>query len=658
MKTVTRALCLVLCLATLTVGFVGCSGGDATSGAQVNMYLSSEVYNFDPAYAHLDSSAIKLCGLLYEGLMKLDDNGKVVKALCKDWEYKVDKGTDKESTEDDTYKMEITIKKSGWYDGSAVTADDFVFAWKRLLDPEFDGEGAELLYDIKGARERKTGAYSPDDIGLVADQQLLTIEFVRDIDPQDFLRKLTSISLVPLKQATVDHYYHWSSASTTILTNGPFTVVSYYPGTSMELVRNTYYRHDVSDKDEKPNPGKHVKPYKIIVDFKLNGEEMMEKFEEGELFYISELPASKEIREQYKDRVKLTDTLCSHVYYFNTNKAPFDNKVVRQVLSAVISRSEIVNEVVYASASTGIVPAGVKDKTNKDDFAANNQNKITDAMSISKAKQLLTAAGINPSNVPAFNITVRVNADSTVNETTGGLELSPVRKNSPDYVYNTVDYVVAEIVKEKWEKLGFTVNIKCVNAEQYQEKTSWLLQYRDSVVEDLYGINGELEYYDKSNKGNATMTAERADFDVIAVDSQMLDTTAYSALSVFATDYSGSSCDFIVDENEHQVVKMRGHVSGYNSEAYNKLIAEADEARQKGDTETLSAKLHEAEMMLLEDVPVMPIFVYKNATLSRKELSKYSFDGWGVPNFNKLRLKNWEKYLPNADDDKKGSSKK
>ena len=80
MKTITRVLCLVVCLATLAVGFVGCSGGDPTSGAQVNMYLSSEVYNFDPAYAHLDSSAIKLCGLLFEGIMKLDDNGKVVKA--------------------------------------------------------------------------------------------------------------------------------------------------------------------------------------------------------------------------------------------------------------------------------------------------------------------------------------------------------------------------------------------------------------------------------------------------------------------------------------------------------------------------------------------------------------------------------------------------
>lgn len=647
----TRVLCLVLCLATLAMGFVGCSSGDSTSGAQINMYLTSEVYNFDPAYAHLDSSAIKLCGLLYEGLMKLDDNGKVVKALCKKWSYKVDKGTDKESTEDDTYTMEITIRTSAWSDGSAVTADDFVFAWKRLLDPEFDGEGAELLYDIKGARERKTEAYSPDDIGLVADQQLLTIEFTHDIDPEDFLRKLTSVALMPVKQSVVDHYNHWASSSTTLVTNGQFTVLSYYPGSSMELGRNTYYHFDVSDKDATPNPSKYVKPYKIIVDFQLNAEEIMEQFEEGELFYISELPASKEIREKYLDKVKLTESLCSHVYYFNTNKAPFDNKVVRQVLSAVISRSEIVNEVVYASASTGVVPSGVNDKTDKDDFAANNASKITtDAMSISEAKSLLKAAGITPSTVPEFTLTVRVNADSEVDETSGKITIAPVRANSASYVYNTVDYVVAKLVQEKWEELGFKCKIECLNAENYKEKTSWLTQYRDGIVETLYGTNGEIEYVD-DNESTSSFSAERADFDVIAVDSQMLDTTAFSALSVFATEYSGSSCDFIVDENNHQTISVRGHVTGYNSEAYNKLIAEADEARIKGDTETLSAKLHEAEQLLLEDMPIMPIFVYKNATLASKELSKYDVTGWGAPVFNKLKLKNWQDHLPNSDED-------
>ena len=87
MKKFTRIVCLVLCLATLAASFcfIGCSGTGNATGAYVNMYLSNEVYNFDPAYAHLDTSAMKLLPLLYEGAMKLDEDGKVVKGLCEDW---------------------------------------------------------------------------------------------------------------------------------------------------------------------------------------------------------------------------------------------------------------------------------------------------------------------------------------------------------------------------------------------------------------------------------------------------------------------------------------------------------------------------------------------------------------------------------------------
>lgn len=645
MKKLTRILCLVLCLLMLLPSIVACSQVDLTSGAQIHMYLTSEVYNFDPAYAHLDSSAVKLLGLMYEGIMKLDDNGKVKKALCDKWEYVEDEGIDKESDEDNTYTMTITLKNSAWSDGRAVHADQFVFAWKRLLEPDFDGEGAELLYDIKGAWDRKNKGLSPDDIGLYADQKVLTIEFAHSIDPEDFLRKLTSIALVPLRQDRVDYYHDWSSASTTIITNGPFSLVSYFPGQSMELARNTYYRHDASEKDEDPNPTKYITPYKIIVDFQLNAEAMMQQYENGELFYISELPASKEVREQYKNKVKLSDSLCSHVYYFNTTKAPFDNATVRKVLSSVISRSEIVNEVVYAKPSTGFVPGNVNDKTSRDDFAENNANKISaDAMSIEEAKRLLSAAGINPANCEPFELTVRVNAYSSVNEANGMVTLYDPSRGGEN-VYNTVDYVVAQMVIEKWKELGFNCKIKLVNATQYSEKTSSLQQFRDTTVESLYGSHGEVTFIKSTdNDGNITYDTFNVDmrsFDVIALDYQLLDTTAFSALSVFAAEYSGA----VLDEN----FNTYGHITGFNNEAYNKLIAEADAARKAGDKQTLSAKLHEAEAILLEECPIMPIFVYQNVRLSR-DLSNYSFTGWGTPVFNKVKLKNWRDHLPKSED--------
>lgn len=645
MKKFTRLLCLVLCLALLCacpIALVGC-GGSSTSGAYINMYLSSEVYNFDPAYAYLDSSATKVLGLIYEGLMKLDDDGKVVKALCDKWTYKEDKGIDLESTEDDTYTMEIKIKTSAWSDGTALSAEDFVFAWKRLLEPEFDSDAAELLYDIKGAKERKTQAMSPDDIGLYADKQVLTVEFARSIDPDEFLRKLTSIALVPLRESAVTYYDDWSSAKTTILTNGPFTLGTYIPGHELVLERNLYYKHDISE-DEDPTPQKYVEPYKIVVDYSLNAEETMKKYEDGELFFFGELPADTDIRTQYKNKVKVSDSYAMCTYYFNTDKAPFDNSVVRTVLSEVIDREAIVQSVVFAKAATGMLPSAVNDLNKKDSFAANSTSKLsTTASEISVAKQKLSAAGIDPKSYGTLYLTVRAACDSSESGGTADILNKDKTKMS-----ETVDVMVAKMVIEQWNKLGFDFELKMVNAKNYQETTSELVQYTDTVVDMLYGANT----VDKDDYKVAEYEARS--FDVIALDYQMLDTTAFSLLSVFAEDFSGCQLNF--DPEAGELYASMGHITGYNSEAYNTLIDEAYEAYLKGDTALLSEKLHQAEKLLLEDMPVIPIFEYQNVTLKSSKLSNVETTGWGYMVFNKAKLKNWKDYVPvsNDDDKKKG----
>lgn len=638
MKKITRLLCLVLCIAmlgTCVVAFASCGGSSSNSGAYINMYLSSEVYNFDPAYAYLDSSATKVLGLMYEGLMRLDDNGKVVKALCDKWTYKEDKGVDPDSPDDDTYTMEITIKTSAWSDGTALSADDFVYAWKRLLEPEFDADGAELLYDIKGAIERKTLADSPDDIGLYADKQVLTIEFAHSIDPDEFLRKLTSISLVPLRESTVSYYADWSSASTTIITNGPFTLRTYDPGQKLVLERNIYYKFDTSD-DEDPIADKYVKPYRIVVDYSLNAEDVMKSYEDGELFFLSELPASTELRETYKKKVDVTDAYANCMYYFNTTKAPFDNATVRTVLSEVIDREAIAQAVVFAKASTGMLPSAVTDLTSKDSFAANSSNKLTTTASdISAAKSKLSAAGIDPSSFGTLYLTVRSACESKYSAS--GI-LSLVNKDKTA-MSNSVDVMIANMVIEQWNKLGFKFELKLVNADAYKETTSELEQYRDVIVDDLYGATTE-------TSSNGTIEVAARSFDVIALDYQMLDTTAFSLLSVFAKDFSGCQLNFDTESTEYEMYESKGHVTGYDSEAYNALIAEAYAAYIAGDKTLLSQKLHEAEAQLLSDMPVIPIIEYQNITLKSSKLSKVTATGWGYMIFNKTKLKNWKDYVP------------
>ena len=84
-----KILALILCAVLLVPCLVSCTGikpSDEDKGAEIPVHLSTEIYNLDPAYAYLDDAAAKILPLIYEGLFKFDEDGKVVKALCTDYE--------------------------------------------------------------------------------------------------------------------------------------------------------------------------------------------------------------------------------------------------------------------------------------------------------------------------------------------------------------------------------------------------------------------------------------------------------------------------------------------------------------------------------------------------------------------------------------------
>lgn len=631
MKKFTRIVCLILCILMLVPMAAACSK-DSSYGAHINMYLADEVYNFDPIYANKDKSAAKIISLLFEGLVTLDEKGKLKKQLLDKYTYTEDDGVLKDDPSDDTFKMIIHIKPSTWSDKTPVSANDFAYAWRRILDPEVDCDVASMLYDIKNAKAHKTTGISVDDVGIEPDKDRLTLTFERSIDPEEFLYKIANVAFVPLRNFS---YPDWASTGTTFETNGPFTLRDYYPGVGMTLSRNAFYRRDILNEDHEPSPTKFVTPYCIKVDFQLNSEDIMQKYEDGELFYISELPMDKETKERYKEKAKILDTLTTHSYMFNLNKAPFNNKTVRQVLSKVIDRAAIAEELVFAYASTGIIPNGVNDKTDEDDFAQNNTNKIGEAYDISEAIAELRSAGISPASFGTLEIAVKVDSVASMNE--GDLILS-----ANEYDLDVTDYVVATMVAEKWNELGFNFKVVPVSVETYRAEFG-ISQYRDKHNELIYGIKEPIQTYKKDGKTpDIILDAEPTQFDVIAIDDVMQTADAFYTLAAFARNYSGSRYNFQED-------KAYGHISGFVSDAYDAIIDAAYDAKIKGDKELLSAKLHEAESMLLDEAPVIPIFVYQEAVLIHKNLSKVKFDYFGNPIFSKVKLKNWKDFLPAED---------
>lgn len=570
-----RIISLMLCAVMLLGVLSACTTieGD-NSGMVIDVYMSTPLADFDPALHYDDTAMIKIFDLIYEGLTDLDENGKWSKALMKSYEVK--------GNDEDGYYMLVTLNSTRWSDGRTVQAADFVYAWKRILDPDFQSEAAALLYDVKNARAVKLGDASVDDLGVAAvDTYVLQIDFERAIDYDAFLTNLASPALVPLREDIVSRDANWAKQSSTIVTNGPFSIKELTVGESMRLERSNYY-YLSADEDSTEAIDKYVIPYRLVTTY-ANGDlsAQLAAFEAGELFYLDEIPLSA--RAQYKDTAVINDELATHTYYFNTNNALFAKAEVRRALSMAIDRNEIVNIVTYAKAATGLIPEKVFEMTKGTSFRTTGGDVISASGDVAGAKSLLQAAGVTSGS---FSITIRP---------------------------NEVDRAIAEYVQGVWNSLGFTVTIK---------ETEF----------------SKLPDYDKAYDDSYIAAYQNGDFDVIAVDFQMLAPDAFGALAPFASTYSGNGVDMNSENYD-----VRGHITGYMSEEYDALI---EAAYAETDASARAAILHDAEELLLTDMPVIPLIFMQDAYLIHDDLSGYGDSYFATREFKRMKLKNYVDYLP------------
>ena len=559
-----KILSLLLCIIMITSILAGCGSKDETDkGAIIPVYLSTPISNFDPAYALHDDAGVKMLGMMYEGLTRINDKGKVEKALAKSWKIT-------ETPAEDYYMLQFELNTTSWSDGRQVSADDVVFAWKRLLEPEFASEAASMLYDIKNARNVKAGEMTIDDLGLYAvDITTLQVEFETSIDYDLFLEYCASIALTPLREDKVMSLANWGSNPSTIVSNGPFFLKTYKEGISMELERSVYYYRNIEKED---SLFKYVTPYRFVVNFSKDAEGQLAAFNNGEIFFINEIPLS----QRSASKAEVQDIPTAHTYVFNTTKAPFNNADVRKALSMAIDRNAVADIVTYAKAATGIVTEGVFEDGKGASFREKGGQLISPTGDVAGAKSLLGGAS------GSFTITIKA---------------------------NDVDRAVADYVVGVWGQLGFNVTVKELGTEYYMEN-----EYDQWT--DLFEV------------------AYRAgDFDVIAIDMNMLATDPFAILAPFAKPFSGGAIDLVAGNYD-----FVPHISGYSDDAYDALFEEifAEKTRT-----ARNEKLHQAEKTLVDAMPIMPIFVYQDAYLISGELSGVKNTHFGYKIFNKTKLKNY-----------------
>ena len=597
-----KVVALLLCLLMVVPVFASCAKkSEDDLGAYISMYLTDQVYDLDPMHAYGNESALRLVSLVFDNLFVLDEKGKVKKSLAKSYKIVEDEANEE-------YGMVITLAETYWNDNVLITANDVLYAWTRILSSDNSSGAAALLYDIKNARAAKEGDVSIDKVGISAQMDEVHITFEGKIDYDQFLLNLTSYSLVPLREDKVSKSDDWAKKPSTICSSGPFKLreVSYEAGDEhMILERNAYYfRNYLKDKVDKS-----VTPYRIIVDYTMTDEEIMAAYEDGKLFFVGDIPLS--VRGSYgEDVADIKDALSTHLYVLNQNveingEKIFADAKVREALSLAIDREVIAEAIYYAEAATALVPYGVFDSTSKKDlFREVGGDILASKADTSAADALLNEAGITNRSNYSFSISVPA--------------------------YDEVHVKIAEMVCAAWCELGFDVKVNAIETianDDVQESTGEVFK---DIRDDIFAEN-----------------LRAGKFEVVAIDYVAYSADPFSVLAPFAKAYSGNAL-LSIGEGMNIVYEIPTHMSGYDSEEYYELI---DSAFDEKDIKARSSILHDAEKLLLEDLPVIPIVFNKTATLEHKNLSKVKYTYYGTFIFTKTKLKDYLLYIPEEEEE-------
>ncbi len=205
---------------------------DAGSGKILNVHFDVEIASMDPQIA-TDGTSFEAIAAITEGLYSVDEAGNPILAMA-----------ESEEKSDDGLTYTFKLRDAQWSNGTPVTANDFVFAWRRLVDPAVASEYAFIagIAGIKNAEAITAGEVAPDQLGVTAqDDKTLVVSL--DV-PVPFFESLMSFpSFLPVNEeffTTAGDSF--GTSPTTILGNGPFIMTSYEPAaTSVTLAKSPTY---------------------------------------------------------------------------------------------------------------------------------------------------------------------------------------------------------------------------------------------------------------------------------------------------------------------------------------------------------------------------------------------------------------------------------
>ncbi|MBW5397505.1 peptide ABC transporter substrate-binding protein [Brachyspira pilosicoli] len=367
---------------------------------ELTVNLGYELQSIDPAINDETYGFIYI-NHAFEGLLTKDINGKIVGGSSDKWEISEDK-----------LKYTFHIREDAkWSDGKKLTADDFVYSYRRVVDPKTASPIAYLMYYIKNAKDINTGKKPIESLGIIAvDENTLTIELE---NPTLYFEDILASGgcYVPVREDIINKYGDdWTWKPEAYIGNGAYKMTERKPDELIAFELNTNYW------DYKNQVAKKIN-FVLIADEYIS----LNAVRTGDVDFSINAPPIGEIESLIKENLMAVSDIIG-VYYLDLNNKDktLSDKRVRKALSLAIDRNYIVSNIGYGKliAAESFVPPVVKglEKSFREESSnfiiANNYSN-----NIIEAKKLLAEAGYpNGENFPILEVKVSSGFYTTVLE--------------------------------------------------------------------------------------------------------------------------------------------------------------------------------------------------------------------------------------------------
>ena len=328
----------------LSIGLIitSCSSKSQNKNQDEGLFINvgPEPKTIDPTLNIASDASVYIIHA-FEGLTTKNKDGKLVGGAAESWDI---------SKDGLTYTFHLRTNGK-WSDGTPVTSKDFVYAWKRAVDPKTASEYSYQFEPVKNAMAINASKMELDTLGIKAIDDY-TLEVTLEKPTAYFLELTAFPTFYPIRQDIIEKYGNtWTINPESYIGNGSYVMIERNIDNNIIMVKNTnYWDYE------------NLVPEKITFVLMDNPTASVAGIKEGSLHLSDRVPFQDIDALKSEGLLQFVNLFGTYYYALNHTNEVLKDPKVRKALSLVIDRNYIVDNVVKTGVPSGaFVPYGASD---------------------------------------------------------------------------------------------------------------------------------------------------------------------------------------------------------------------------------------------------------------------------------------------------------